>query len=162
MPRGKKQCPSCEDLVATRASCCSCGHIFTKKKDAKPKTTKPKTTKPKTAKPKISKIDILERLVEEPKNNKNFFYAREMKMLNDLVDLYSLEFMNVVNLGRRFESLAYFKHSKVKEKLDRRFREFNYVTDKSRYPEYNLGEKSGEDRFVKRKKKTLKDFLEEE
>ena len=138
MPRGKKQCPSCEDFVATRASCCGCGHIFTKKKDAKPKTTKPKTSKPK-----VSKIDILERLVEEPKNNKNFFYAREMKMLNDLVDLYSLEFMNVVNLGRRFESLAYFKHSKVKEKLDRRFREFNYVTDKSRYPEYNLGEKSG-------------------
>ena len=109
MPRGKKQCPSCGDLVATRASCCSCGHIFTKKKHTKPKTAKPK-----------------------------------------------------INLGRRFESLAYFKHSKVKEKLDRRFREFNYVTDKSRYPEYNLGEKSGEDRFVKRKKKTVKDFLEEE
>lgn len=157
MPRGKKQCPSCEDFVATRASCCGCGHIFTKKKDGESKKVKPKTTKPK-----ISKIDILKRLVEDPKNNKSFFYAREMKMLNDLVDLYSLEFMNVVNLGRKFESLSYFKHSKVKEKLDRRFREFNYVTDKSRYPEYNLGEKSGEDRFVKRKKKTVKDFLEEE
>ena len=157
MPRGKKQCPSCEDFVATRASCCGCGHIFTKKKDSGSKKAKPKT-----AKPKISKIDILKRLVEDPKNNKRFFYAREMKMLNDLVDLYSLEFMNVVNLGRRFESLAYFTHSKVKEKLDRRFREFNYVTDKSRYPEYNLGEKSGEDRFIKRKKRTVKDFLEEE
>jgi len=157
MPRGKKQCPSCEDFVATRASCCGCGHIFTKKKVGESKKAKPKT-----AKPKISKIDILKRLVEDPKNNKRFFYAREMKMLNDLVDLYSLEFMNVVNLGKRFESLAYFKHSKVKEKLDRRFREFNYVTDKSRYPEYNLGEKSGEDRFIKRKKRTVKDFLEEE
>ena len=157
MPRGKKQCPSCEDFVATRASCCGCGHIFTKKKVGESKKAKPKT-----GKPKISKIDILKRLVEDPKNNKRFFYAREMKMLNDLVDLYSLEFMNVVNLGRRFESLAYFKHSKVKEKLDKRFREFNYVTDKSRYPEYNLGEKSGEDRFVKRKKRTVKDFLEEE
>lgn len=84
-----------------------------------------------------------------------------MKFLNDLVDKYSLEFMNVVNFHRQFESLTYLRSPKLKNTLDKKFRAFNYVVDKSRYPEYNLGEKSGEDRFVKKKRRTIKDFLED-
>lgn len=146
MPRGKKLCPSCEQHVASGASSCECGHIFKKKKPLKPK---------------ISKRDILKRLVEEPQKNKRIFYSKEMKFLNDLVDAYSLEFMNVVNFHRQFESLTYLRSPKLKQTLDKKFRAFNYVVDKSRYPQYNLGEKTGEDRFVKKKKKTIKDFLEE-
>jgi hypothetical protein len=100
--------------------------------------------------------------VEEPSKNKRIFYSREMKFLNDLVDKYSLEFMNVVNFHRQFESLTYLRSPKLKETLDKKFRAFNYVVDKSRYPEYNLGEKSGEDRFVEKKKKTIKNFLTDE
>jgi|11BtaG_2_1085332.scaffolds.fasta_scaffold00119_22 hypothetical protein len=147
MPRGKKRCPSCETHVASGASSCDCGHVFKKKKPAKPK---------------IKKTDILKRLVEEPAKNKRIFYSREMKFLNDLVDKYSLEFMNVVNFHRQFESLTYLRSPKLKETLDKKFRAFNYVVDKSRYPEYNLGEKSGEDRFVEKKKKTIKNFLTDE
>ena len=146
MQKGQKKCPSCESLVATGASSCNCGHAFKKKKATSPK---------------ISKSDILKRLVEEPQKEKRFFYQKEMKFLNDLVDKYSLEFMNVVNFHRQFESLTYLRSPKLKNTLDKKFRAFNYVVDKSRYPEYNLGEKSGEDRFVKKKRRTIKDFLED-
>lgn len=147
MPRGKKKCPSCEMYVASGVSSCDCGHVFKKKKPAKPK---------------IKKTDILKRLVEEPQKNKRVFFSREMKLLNDLVDKYSLEFMNVVNFHRQFDSLAYLVSPKLKETLDKKFRAFNYVVDKSKYPEYNLGEKSGEDRFIEKKNRTIKDFLTDE
>ena len=147
MPRGKKLCPSCEQHIASGASSCKCGHVFKKKKPLKAK---------------ISKRDILKRLVEEPEKGKRVFYSKEMKFLNDLVERYSLEFMNVVNFHRQFESLTYLRSPKLKQTLDKKFRAFNYVVDKSRYPQYNLGEKSGEDRFIKKKKRTIKDFLEEE
>jgi len=146
MPRGKKTCPSCESLIAAGVSLCICGHVFKKKK---------------VAKPKISKRDILKRLVEEPVKNKRLFYQKEMKFLNDLIEKYSLEFMNVVNFHRQFESLTYLRSPKLKDTLDKKFRAFNYVVDESKYPQYNLGEKSGEDRFVEKKRVTLKDFLED-
>ncbi len=86
---------------------------------------------------------------------------REMKFLNILCERYSLEFMNVVNFYKQFDSLAYLVSPKLKDTLDKKFRAFNYVIDKSRYPEYTLGEKSGQDVNVVPKKKTLKDFLDE-
>lgn len=147
MPRGQKQCPSCDTFVATRVSLCECGHVFEKKKKAK--------------KPTISKQKILERLVIAPKDGKRIFYKREMKYLNDLVDRYSLEFMNVVNFYKQFDSLSYLISPKLKETLDKKFRAFNYVVDKSRYPEYNVSAKSGEDRVIAKKRVSLKDFLDE-
>ena len=147
MPRGQKQCPSCDTFVTTRVSLCECGHIFLKKK--------------KSTKPTIDKRKILERLIIEPKDGKRVFYQREMKFLNDLVDRYSLEFMNVVDFHKKFDSLIYLTSPKLKDTLDRKFRAFNYVVDKTRYPEYNIGGKSGKDKVVERSKKTLKDFLDE-
>lgn len=84
-----------------------------------------------------------------------------MKHLNELVDRYSLEFMNVVNFYRQFDSLSYLVSPKLKETLDKKFRAFNYVVDETRYPEYNIRAKSGKDRVVEKKRKTLKDFLDE-
>lgn len=147
MPRGQKQCPSCDTFVATRVSLCECGHTFKKKKKAE--------------KPTINKQKILERLVIAPKDSKRVFYKREMKHLNELVDRYSLEFMNVVNFYRQFDSLSYLVSPKLKETLDKKFRAFNYVVDETRYPEYNIRAKSGKDRVVEKKRKTLKDFLDE-
>jgi len=114
------------------------------------------------AKPKkISKRNILIRLVDVPDQGKRPFYAREMKFLNTLCDRYSLEFMNIVNFQKKFYSLAYLVSPKLKETLDRKFRAFNYVVDNSRYPDYDLGEKSGKDISFTPKRKTLKDFLDE-
>ena len=84
-----------------------------------------------------------------------------MKHLNVLCERYSLEFMNVVNFYKKFDSLTYLVSPKLKKALDKKFRAFNYVVDKSRYPEYILGDKSGEDFNPVKKKRTLKDFLDE-
>ncbi len=146
MAAGEKQCPDCGAVVGSRVKKCQCGHFFKAKK-------KPKV--------KISKRDILERLVIDPESGKRVFYKAQMKHLNVLCERYSLEFMNVVNFYKKFDSLTYLVSPKLKKALDKKFRAFNYVVDKSRYPEYILGEKSGEDFNPVKKKRTLKDFLDE-
>ena len=148
MPRGKKQCPSCSEFSGIRKSVCSCGFEF-------PKTENKKSKKP------TNKRAILLRLVEQPTSNKRFFFAREMKMLNDLCERYSEEFMSIVSFNKKFDSLAYLVSPKLKGLLDQKFRAFNYVVDKSKYPTYTIGEKSGEDKIINKKIKTTKDFLNE-
>ena len=147
MPRGKKQCPSCEALLGVRTSTCDCGYVFPEKK--------------KDDKPKINKKEILKRLVSEPSSNKRMFYMREMKMLNDLCERYSLEFMNIMTFFKKLDSLSYLVSPKLKDTLDQKFRAFNYSLDKNKYPEYPLGEKIGDDKPIEVKNKTIKDFLNE-
>ena len=151
MPRGKKECDSCGSFVGIRQAVCSCGFEF-------PKTTAKKKTK---KKPSTNKRASLLRLVEEPKTAKRFFYAREMKMLNDLCDRYSEEFMSIINFPKKFDSLAYLISPKLKGVLDQKFRAFNYVVDKSKYVSYTIGEKYGDDKKITKKKTTTKDFLDE-
>ena len=146
MPRGRKECPCCATLVATRASSCKCGHVF-KSKKKKVKAT--------------SKKEILYRLVDVPSTGKTSFYSREFKLLNTLIDRYSLEFMNVVTFNKKFDSLSYLVSDKLKETLDRKFRAFNFKIDLSRYDVYDIGEKVGEDIVDKKKSRTIKDFLNE-
>jgi len=109
---------------------------------------------------KINKKQILSRLVQIPDNGKRMFYAREMKFLNDLEKRYSLEFLNVVDFGKKFDSLAYLVSPKLRPALEQKFRAFNYVIDESEYQSYHIGEKHGEDKVVN-KRKTIKDFLNE-
>jgi len=86
---------------------------------------------------------------------------REMKMLNDLCDRYSIEFMNEVSFDRKFDSLAYLVSDKLKETLDKKFRAFNFVVDLSKYASYDIGEKIGEDAEIKKIIKSIKGFLNE-
>lgn len=69
--------------------------------------------------------------------------------------------MDIVDFGRKFESLAYLVSPKLQEALDKKFRAFNYKFDKNRYLDYHIGEKVGEDAELKTKTKTIKDFLNE-
>lgn len=155
MPRGQKRCPSCNFFVGAAKRSCSCGFNFGKPSQAK----KQKSKAP--AKPKINKREVLKRLLEEPKDSKRMFYAREMKLLNDLCNRYSLEFMNVVTFWKKFDSLTYLLSPKLKDTMDRKWRAFNYRLDKSRYDSYTIGEKTGEDRNLKKNIKTTRDFLNE-
>ena len=158
MPRGKKICPECSLELGIRKAICNCGYTFPIKAK-KIAVKKPK--KKKEVKKKINKREVLFRLVEKPPDNKKLFFMREMKILNDLSDKYSLEFLSIVNFGKKFKSLGYFLHEKVKKKMDMKWRAFNYKVDKDKYPYYNIGDKSGEDKKVNKKKKTTKDFLNE-
>ena len=155
MPRGKKRCPECNIFVGVRTLTCDCGFNFgepTKIKEQRSKVP---------AKPKINKRKIILRLLEEPKTSKRMFYAREMKLLNDLCNRYSLEFMNVVTFWKKLDSLTYLLSPKLRDTMDKKWRAFNYKLDKSKYDEYNIGEKTGEDREIKKEIKTTKDFLNE-
>jgi len=108
-----------------------------------------------------NKRDIIFRLLEVPDKGRRPFFAREMKLLNDLCDRYSLEFMDIVNFGKKFDSLAYLVSSKLKNALDEKFRSFNFKVDLSKYKRYDIGEKTGEDGVIPHLPKTIKDFLNE-
>ena len=155
MPRGKKRCPSCNIFVGARKISCDCGFNFgqpTQKKKQRSKIP---------AKPKINKRKIIQRLLEEPTTSKRMFYAREMKLLNDLCNRYSLEFMDVVKFSKKFYSLSYLVSPKLRETMDKKWRAFNYKLDKNKYEEYNIGEKIGEDLNIRKEIKTTRDFLNE-
>ena len=114
------------------------------------------------AKPKgPNKREIIFRLLEVPDKGRRPFFAREMKMLNDLCERYSLEFMAIVDFGKKFDSLAYLVSEKLRDTLDQKFRAFNFRVDLSKYEVYHIGEKAGEDKSFPVKRKTVKDFLDE-
>jgi len=108
-----------------------------------------------------NKRDIVFRLLEVPDKGRRPFFAREMKLLNDLCDRYSLAFMDIVNFGKKFDSLAYLVSPKLKDALDEKFRAFNFKVDLSKYKTYDIGEKIGEDTTIFQSPKTIKDFLDE-
>jgi hypothetical protein len=112
------------------------------------------------AKSKINKKHILARLTLVPAKDKRLFYMREMKLLNDLCERYSLEFMNIASFDKKFDSLAYLVSDKLQETMDKKFRAFNFKVDLSKYSNYDIGEKVGEDAKVNRKIKSLKNFLD--
>ena len=69
--------------------------------------------------------------------------------------------MDIVNFGKKFDSLAYLVSPKLKNALDEKFRAFNFKVDLSKYKTYDIGEKIGEDVIAARTPKTIKDFLDE-
>ena len=107
-----------------------------------------------------SKKEILARLVEIPKNGKRAFWAREMMFLNKLEKRYSLEFLQIVTFPKKYDSLAYLVSDALKDTMDRKWKNFNFKVDFSKYDTYDLGEKSGKD-YVSRdnKPKNTKDLF---
>ena len=114
---------------------------------------------PKKQKPKINKKKLLAKFVEVPFCSKRDFYAREMKLLNDLIEKYSEEFISVLTVPKKYDSIAILLCESYKDELDRKFRNFNYTIDYSRYESYTLSDKCGEDIVVDKKPKTIRNFL---
>jgi hypothetical protein len=87
----------------------------------------------------------IERLIDIPKAQKRFFWAREMKLLKDLEARYSLDFLEIVTFPKKYDSLAYLVSKELKDTMDRKWRNFNFKVDFSKYDSYCLGEKCGKD-----------------
>jgi len=85
------------------------------------------------------------RLVDIPKIQKKFFWAREMKLLKDLEERYSLDFLEIVTFPKKYDSLAYLVSKELKDTMDRKWRNFNFKVDLSKYDSIVLGEKTGKD-----------------
>jgi len=107
---------------------------------------------------KVNKREIISRLVEIPTKNKRPFWAKEMKLLNDLMaEFDNPRFWAKVKFPTIFPSLAYLKTDFGKGELRRKYLEFNFDIPPPK--EYNLGKKVGEDRSFSKPPKTIKDFL---
>jgi hypothetical protein len=100
------------------------------------------------------------RLIDVPKTQKRFFWAREMKIFKDLESRYSLDFLEIVTFPKKYDSLAYLVSKELKDTMDRKWRNFNFKVDLSKYDKYPLGEKSGKDYIhTDNKPKNTKDLF---
>jgi len=106
------------------------------------------------------KLNILSRLLDIPEKQKRFFYAREMKFLKILEERYSLDFLEIITFPKKYDSLAILVSKELKQTMNKKWNNFNFKIDTSKYQKYNIGKKSGED-FIPTKKqlKRTKDLF---
>lgn len=104
------------------------------------------------------KKKIIERLVDVPVKGLRPFWAREYTLLNRLLTgLPDLKFWSKVSFGDKFPSLAYLLTDIGKGQIRRKYNEFSFEIPPVKT--YNLEEKTGEDREIPLKKKTIRSFL---
>ena len=109
---------------------------------------------------KLNKRNLLRKFLEIPRSASRDFYSREMKMLNSLIERYSEDFVSKLNFAKKFDSMAIVICDAFKIELDKKFRNFNYEIDYSKYDVYKVDAvKHGKDSVVKKKIKTIRDFL---
>lgn len=108
---------------------------------------------------KLNKRDLIKKLVVEPDKQKRMFWAREMKLLNDLLEMFpNQEFWERMVI-EKVPSLAILRSGYGIEKIKKKYREFNYkIPPKIEIP---LGEKTGKDKIFSKKPKTIRQFIDE-
>ena len=108
---------------------------------------------------KLNKRDIIKKIVTEPSTQKRMFWAREMKMLNDLMNMFKSEdFWQKVCLDK-VPSLAVLRSDNGLNILSKKYKEFNYkIPEKVEIP---LGKKTGNDKIISKKPKTIRQFIDE-
>ena len=147
MRRGKKTCPSCGSLVGARASICDCGHEFLAVKKKKPKPFFK------------ARRDFIKRMLA---GSKATDWRMEMHTATKVFSEFDndLDFLEKVKPPFVFKNtIKYFLTKEGREYLRKRHKEFYYKPpDKDKF--IDTKEKAGED-ILEKKKKTLKDFLNE-
>ncbi len=104
------------------------------------------------------KKDLIKKFVEEPKNQKRIFWAREMKILNDLLEMFpNLDFWGKVSLPKS-NSLALLRSPAGLKRVRKKYREFNYKIPKKK--NIKIGKKFGEDKLISKKTKTIRGFID--
>ena len=108
---------------------------------------------------KLNKRDLIKRLVVEPDKQKRMFWAREMKLLNDLLEIFpNQDFWSKVSISL-VPSLAVLRSEQGIKQIRKKYREFNYkIPPKIEIPP---GEKSGDDKIISKKPKTIRQFIDE-
>lgn len=115
---------------------------------------------PKKSKSKVNKKLLLRKFVNVPVKGTRLFYMKEMTLLNSLIERYSEEFVCVLKFPKNYDSMAVILCESYKKEIDKKFRDFNYKIDETKYEEITLSEvKSGEDFTLVSKPKTIKKFL---
>lgn len=110
--------------------------------------------------PKLNKRNLIKKLVIEPSKQKREFWAKEMKLLNDLIEIFpKQDFWERMN-PKKVSSLAVLRSEYGLSKLKKLYAEFNYVIPKK--TEIPLGEKKGKDKIISKKSKTIRQFIDEQ
>ena len=108
---------------------------------------------------KINKRELIKKLVTEPKVQKRMFWAREMKLLNDLMSIFDdIDFWRKIRVNK-VPSLAVLKSQKGILILKKKYREFSYKIPGKINIE--LGKKTGEDKKIFKTPKTIRQFIDE-
>lgn len=108
----------------------------------------------------LNKKTLLKKFVNIPEKGSRLFYMKEMTLLNSLIERYSEEFVLALKLPKKYDSMAIIVCEAYKEQIDRKFKDFTYRTDHTKYDEIILAEeKLGEDFNLINKPKTIRHFL---
>jgi len=104
------------------------------------------------------KKKIITALIELPNSNKRVFWAKEIKFLNILIELYPSEkFWKGVIFSKKFETLNLLRSGYFSKELKKKYQRFNYEIPPKK--DLELGEKSGKDYTKKKTFKNKRDFL---
>jgi len=109
---------------------------------------------------KLNKKQIVLRLITPPKSIKGAFWTREYGILKRLMEQYPDEdFWQKIHFENDWDSLVIFQSEYGKSLLDKKYKEFHYKIPE--YTKIELTKKSGRDKVIVRKPKTIRQFLDE-
>jgi hypothetical protein len=150
MPKGKKQCPTCNALLSVRALLCTCGFTFEKSKSKK-KAPKPFFSERK---------DFIKRMLDGGKSKD---IALDMITATKVFEAFdnNIDFLAKVKPPFKLDgSIRYFLTADGKEFLRKKKLEFDYKP-KNAEKIVDHFQKTGED-IMTNKHRTLRDFLNDE
>lgn len=108
--------------------------------------------------PKLNKKQIVLNLITPPKSIKGAYWSKEYKILNELMLKFPDEnFWQKVNFNQDWDSLLIFKSAYGLSLLERKYKEFNFKIPS--FEKIELTKKSGRDKIIEPKPKTIRDFL---
>ena len=70
--------------------------------------------------------------------------------LKKLEQRYSIEFLKILTFPKKYDSLAYIYSKELKETMDRKWKNFNFKVDLSKYPSYSIGKNREKIMYPKR------------
>ena len=107
----------------------------------------------------LNKREIIQRHINEPSSQKRAFWKKEMTLLNRFLKEFPDQcFWSKVSFGEKFDSLAILASPNWKKLVKKKFLEYNYKIPQP--VNHKLSDtKEGEDANIRKRKKTIKDFL---
>ena len=147
MPRGKKECPKCKELIGARAASCKhCGEVF--------RETKPK----KQPKPFVKeRKEFIKRMLDGEKSTN---IGMDMAVATEVFKLFdnNIDFLSKVKPPFKLKgTIIYLRSQSGREYLTKKYREFLY-RPKNHEDFVDEKKKTGED-IVQPKIRTLREFL---
>lgn len=109
---------------------------------------------------KLNKKKVILNLITPPPKIKRGFWTREYGVLKRLMKQYPDEsFWMKVKFNKDWDSICILQTDYGKSLLDRKYKDFQYKIPE--YKKIELTEKSGCDKIIHKKPKTIRNFLNE-